>query len=313
MAANIHSNDSASSISQDKPSKGEKDVSEFVPEETDANINPVVADTVNDPEKAGEEKPAPVNPMHPSQFPDGGAKAWSVLFGAWCCLFVSFGWINCIGVFQDYYQTHQLRHLAPSTVAWIVSLETFFMFFGGPFIGKAYDNYGPRYLLLIGTFLHVFGLMMASISTKYYQFILAQGICSPIGASMLFYPAMSCVTTWFFKKRATAFGIMASGSSLGGIIFPIMVTKLIPQVGFGWSMRISAFLILALMVVGNLTVKSRIPPRPAPIEIMEFIRPLKEPVYSLTVFSSFLFFMGIFLPISFIILQAAKEVRLLYR
>ena len=35
-----------------------------------------------------------------------------------------------IGVFQDYYQTHQLRHLSPSTVAWIPSLETFFMFVG---------------------------------------------------------------------------------------------------------------------------------------------------------------------------------------
>jgi nitrate/nitrite transporter NarK len=58
----------------------------------------------------------------------------------------------------------------------------------GPVIGKTYDNYGPRYILLVGTFLHVFGLMMTSLATKYYQFILAQGICSPIGASMIFYP-----------------------------------------------------------------------------------------------------------------------------
>lgn len=36
-----------------------------------------------------------VNPMHPSQFPDGGRKAWTTVAGAWCCLFVSFGWINC--------------------------------------------------------------------------------------------------------------------------------------------------------------------------------------------------------------------------
>lgn len=38
-----------------------------------------------------------------------------------------------------------------------------------------YDNYGPRYLVLVGSFLHVFGLMMASLSTKYYQFLLSQG------------------------------------------------------------------------------------------------------------------------------------------
>lgn len=40
-------------------------------------------------------QPTPVNPMDPSQFPDGGLKAWTVVFGAWCGLFVSFGWINC--------------------------------------------------------------------------------------------------------------------------------------------------------------------------------------------------------------------------
>lgn len=43
------------------------------------------------------ETPSPqgVNPMDPSQFPDGGLKAWTVVFGAGCCLVVSFGWINC--------------------------------------------------------------------------------------------------------------------------------------------------------------------------------------------------------------------------
>jgi hypothetical protein len=34
------------------------------------------------------------------------------------------------------------------------------MFFSGPIVGKIYDNHGPRHLLLGGTFLHVFGLMM---------------------------------------------------------------------------------------------------------------------------------------------------------
>ena len=33
---------------------------------------------------------------------------------------------------------------------------------------------------------------------------------------MIFYPAMSSVTSWFFKRRAFAFGVVASGSSLGG-------------------------------------------------------------------------------------------------
>lgn len=187
------------------------------------------------------------------------------------------------------------------------------MFAGGPIWGKMYDNYGPRYLLIVGTFLHVFGLMMCSISTEYYQFLLSQGtnsgqnvkhttlsniitgVCSPIGASLVFYPAMSSTTTWFFKKRAFALGIMAAGSSLGGVIFPIMVEQIIAKAGFGWAMRASAFLILGLLLYANLTVKSRFPPMPKPWSIMDFINPFKEIPFLLTVFASFLFFFGMFL------------------
>ena len=99
-----------------------------------------------------------------------------------------------VGVFQDHYVKNQLRDYSSSAVAWISSLEIFVMFLGGPFVGKAFDQYGPKWLLLIGSFLHVFGLMMASLSTEYYQFILSQGICSPIGASMVFYPGMMMLT-----------------------------------------------------------------------------------------------------------------------
>ena len=171
-------------------------------------------------------------------------------------------------------------------------------------MGKLYDRYGPHHLLLIGTFFHVFGLMMASISSKYYQFILAQGICSPFGASLLFYPAMSATGTWFHKNRALAFGVMAAGSSLGGVIFPIMVEHLVVSVGFGWAMRAAAFLILGLLIYANFTVKSRLPPTPRPWSLREFVEPLTEFPYFLVVLASFLFFFGMFLPFNYIILYA---------
>ena len=134
--------------------------------------------------------------------------------------------------------------------------------------------------------------MMASISTKYYQFLLSQGICSPLGASMIFFPAMSTVVTWFHKKRGIALGLTAVGSSLGGVILPIMVARLVPKVGFGWTMRICAFLILGLLIVSNLTVKSRIPPHPRPVKIMDFISPLREPPFFLLSVGMFLYFFG---------------------
>ena len=191
---------------------------------TEATILPEsqgIANADIEEEAQSEKRRAPVTGgANPADFPDGGFEAWTVVLGGWCCLFCSFGWINCVGIFQDYYQTHQLKSYPPSTVAWIPSLEIFMMFFGGTFMGKVFDSYGPRYLLLGGTFFHVFGLMMVSLSSQYYQFLLAQGICSAVGASAIFYAANNSIATWFFRKRALAFGIMSSGSSLGGVVMP---------------------------------------------------------------------------------------------
>ena len=246
----------------------------------------------------------PINPFHPSQFPDGGKDAWLCLLGSFCCLFCSFGWINCLGVFQNYYQTHQLRDYSPSSIAWIASIEIFMMFFPGPIVGWAFDNYGPKYLLIFGTFFHVFGLMMTSLCTEYYQFILAQAICSPLGLNCIFNAATSTIPTWFLKKRGAAYGIMAAGSGLGGIIIPIMASHLIPQIGFSWTMRAIAFMLLGLLIIASLTIKSRLPPRPRPLRFKVFLEPFTDTRFNLLTLSSFLFFMGLFIPINFIEVQA---------
>lgn len=63
------------------------------------------------------------NSPDPSDFPDGGWKAWSVVLGAWSCLFCSFGWVNSIGLFQTFYQDELFPSYSPSSVAWITSVE----------------------------------------------------------------------------------------------------------------------------------------------------------------------------------------------
>ncbi|OCT47777.1 hypothetical protein CLCR_03639 [Cladophialophora carrionii] len=136
---------------------------------------------------------------------------------------------------------------------------------------------------------------------------------------------MSCVVTYFFRRRSLALGIAATGSSIGGVIFPVMVEKLIPQVGFGWTMRICAFMVLVLMVMGNLTLKSRIPPMPKPVRAMDIVKPFLEGDFALLALGSFLTFLGeslqyhrsghavahhssgLFLPFTFIILAAQER------
>lgn len=74
----------------------------------------------------------------------------------------------------------------------MVNLDFCLLFFS-PVGGKLFDSYGPRVPLLIGSVLHVFGLMMLSISKNYYQIMLSQSICSGIGSSLVFSPALAAV------------------------------------------------------------------------------------------------------------------------
>ncbi|KAH8805460.1 monocarboxylate permease-like protein [Xylogone sp. PMI_703] len=249
--------------------------------------------------------PVPSGP-DPDVFPDGGFQAWFCIAGGFCALFSSFGWVNCIGVFQDYYQAHQLSSYSPSDVAWIPATESFMLFFFGLVSGKMADSYGPRLPLLIGSFLHIFGLMMLSISHEYYQIFLCQCICSGIGTSFLFYPAVAASGTWFKKHRALAFGIMVSGSSMGGVVLPIMVQHLIREVGFGWSMRITAFLLLGLLIFSNIAIKSRLPPARTPFTVKEYFMPFVEVPFLLLAIGSLLLYLGAFLPFNFTIVQAKE-------
>ncbi|KAI0892954.1 major facilitator superfamily domain-containing protein [Annulohypoxylon nitens] len=244
--------------------------------------------------------------LDPNAFPDGGFQAWFCIAGGFCTVFSSFGWVNCIGVFQDYYQAHQLSSYSPSSVAWISATESFMLFFIGVISGKFADNYGPRWPLLFGSVLHIFGLMMISISKEYYQIFLAQCICSGIGTSFLFYPTVAAAGTWFKKHRALAFGIMVSGSSLGGVVLPIMVQHLIEELGFGWAMRITAFFLFGLLIFGNKAVKSRLPPVPKPFTLKEYFIPFTEIPFLLLALGSFFVYLGAFLPFNFIIVQAKE-------
>lgn len=125
---------------------------------------------------------------------------------------------NSFGVFQTYYSTTLLPDSTPLAISWIGSIQAFLLLFVGVACGRALDAGHYRIIVISGTFLEVFGMMMLSLSKKYYQTFLSQGICIGIGSGLLFTPAISIAGTYFTTKRAYAMGIVASGSSVG--MFP---------------------------------------------------------------------------------------------
>lgn len=76
--------------------------------------------------------------------------------------------------------------------------------------------------MIAGSFLTVFGYMMLSLCTELWQVILTQGVCVGIGGACLFIPGVAILPTYFRKRLGLAVGLAASGSSLGGVIYPIV-------------------------------------------------------------------------------------------
>src|SRR5882757_297087 len=105
--------------------------------------------------------------------------------------------------------------------------------------------------------------MMTSLCTEYYQFLLSQGILGGISMGMTMAPAMAATGQYFNKKRGAAMGLAVAGSSLGGVVWPIALGKMLynPSLSFGWSVRISGFIMLALIGPACAAIRARLPPR----------------------------------------------------
>lgn len=133
--------------------------------------------------------------------------------------------------------------------------------------------------------------------------MLAQGILGGLCSGLMFTTAMASVGQYFHAKRAAAMGIAVSGSSLGGLIFPIALGRMFDheRLGFGWSVRIVGFMIFAMLLIAMVTVRERLPPRKGPALVP---RAFTRFDFVVTVIALFFMIWGMFTPFFYIELFA---------
>ncbi|KAJ5720398.1 uncharacterized protein N7483_008332 [Penicillium malachiteum] len=180
---------------------------------------------------------------------NGGMQAWMTVVALFCVFVNSWGILTTFGAFQAYYQTELLSDLSPSTISWIGSVQATLIPMVGIISGPLVDSGYLRPLMVIGSFLTVFGLMMTSLGTEYYQILLAQGFCVGLGGGISYIPALAVVSTSFTTKRPIAIGCASIGSSVGAVIFPVMFRQLQPKIGFPWAVRCIAFVSLLMAII----------------------------------------------------------------
>ena len=172
----------------------------------------------------------------------------------------SWGYLTSFGIFQSYHAT-TLSGATLSAISWIGSVQIFLIYLVGTFSGRALDRGYYIPVLALGCFLQVFGVFMTSVSTKYYQLFLAQGICKGLADGLVFCPTISLVATYFKKNRVFAMAGAASGAGTGGIIFPLIAQHLQHKIGFSWTVRVMGLVIVVNSAIALAIARVRLPPR----------------------------------------------------
>jgi len=102
-----------------------------------------------------------------------------------------------------------------------------------PLVGSLMDRRSARVLFSIGAVCLALAMVVIASSRNVWHFVLAFGLLMSIGASFLGpIGTNTLVTRWFSKHRGRALGLTAVGSSLGGLLMPLLLQTLIDA--YGW-------------------------------------------------------------------------------
>lgn len=242
----------------------------------------------------------------PGPVPDGGFEAWMQVAASFVVMMESWGLINSFGVYQTYYETELLSDYTSSAISWIGSIQGALLLMLGIVSGPLFDAGHFRGLMVTGHFLVVFGQFMTSLCTAYWQVLLAQGFCIGIGCGLLFLPSAAILSQYFARRRAIALGLQSVGSPLAGIIFPVIFSRLVPSIGFGWATRVIAFILLGLSAVPLLFLRPRVPP-PAHKRAFFDTTAFRDEPYMLFNLGGLLAFVGLYVPYFYIQLYALQR------
>ncbi|KAJ6188833.1 hypothetical protein N7519_003741 [Penicillium mononematosum] len=219
-----------------------------------------------DPESSHDRQSSRIEPP-----PDGGLKAWTQAVMGHLVVFNTWG--------------HQLSHGSGPYRSSSFSLS------GHSPVGPLDAGFFHP-VFCAGVLLQLVGVFMTSLSRRYWQLFLAQGICTGLGSGLQFCPVMSLVATYFSERRVFALAFCLVGSGTGGMLLPGLVKALLPSIGFGWTVRVLGFVMLGTSIPAILLFQTRLPPRKADafIEWSAF----KEPTYVLFCLGMFLNFWALY-------------------
>jgi MFS family permease len=119
----------------------------------------------------------------------------------------------------------------------------------GIVMGGLTDRLGPRIVITFcGLFVGLGYLLMSQISAI-WQLYLFYGVLIGSGMGGMWVPPLSIVARWFVKRRSLMTGIVLGGSSIGGLIGPPVISRLISTYDWRKSCIILGSICLLVIIV----------------------------------------------------------------
>ncbi|KAJ7787265.1 major facilitator superfamily domain-containing protein [Mycena olivaceomarginata] len=203
-------------------------------------------------------------------FPEGGLRAWATVFGA----FAALG--SFISVSKGFFSMFLPR-------MWIGSINALLIISVGLYIGRLYDRghlcFSRRVLAWAS------GLVLSTSQA---------------------WPSSPTISK---KRRALAMSIVASGSSFGAVIHPIMLNQTLhSSLGFGTAVRASAGLVSGLLLLACFIMQPRLPPTGISPEFWPSMRRFSHDTpYVLATLGLAMFSVTFYFPIFFLQLDAVTH------
>lgn len=115
------------------------------------------------------------------------------------------------------------------------------------FMGGLNDRFGPRLIVTgCGLFMGLGYLLMSSVNAV-WQLYLFYGLIAGVGLGGMDVIMLSTIARWFEKKRGTMTGLIKTGTGVGMLIMPIIITWLITT--YGWRIAFAVLGILILVII----------------------------------------------------------------
>ncbi|XP_063823261.1 monocarboxylate transporter 2-like isoform X2 [Ostrinia nubilalis] len=181
--------------------------------------------------------------------PDGG---WGYMIGVGVgfTFMLGFGSSNAFGIlFNNFF----MEQGGASGLPLVIGVYNGALSIAGFLSGIALKKYSFRQVGLVGAGLFVLGDVMTIFVQRTYQLVFTFGVVRGAGFGVMIPVSFTAFNCYFTRKRTTMMSANQTMSSMASITFPMLVTYLLAEYGFRWTLAlitaVDLHLVFAMLVM----------------------------------------------------------------